>query len=414
MKKLYKNVRLAEEEFLLKFFENCFNLQVINKLLKFKEEEEPNNYLPFFMRGYSLPIYEAFGGKVHDICRAASRSLGFKDKEIEFYVSNDSEFNSSSILSPIEGKPHVVIINRGLLEKVDSDELAFIMGHEIGHLIYNHAYVTQVIQYVFPDYDHLPPLLQKTYDLWSKLCEISSDRIGLMATGDLEVSIRALFKLSSGLDQRFFNLSFDNILEISEKIYTEMRDHPSYILASHPGNPIRIKALVEFHKSGLWKSIQDGKPIEEDKALNAKIAELLVMMKKSPLGGQEETELLFLATAGMALMVADREVDQGEYEYLLNVLAQYIHWPPAYLEQLDKKKVFEIMQKSAKKILKDYPHKTRELARKLFPICVRDKQFGAKEVDTFIRIAHEELCIPISEVVDLILEGIQTLFKPFC
>ena len=229
MKNLYKSIRLAEEEFYLNFFENSFNLKVINDLLRFKEAEIPDNSLPFFLRSYSLPIYQSFGGKVHEVCQLVAHKMGFKENEIEFYVSNDADFNASSILSCFENKPHTVILNRGLLEKIDMNELAFIIGHEIGHIIYRHLYVSEVVQFVFPSYEGLPPFLQKTFDIWSKLGEISSDRIGLLAVGDLEISVRAVFKLSSGLDQRFFNLSYENMIQIADQIFSEMNDHPSYI-----------------------------------------------------------------------------------------------------------------------------------------------------------------------------------------
>ncbi|MBF0406036.1 MAG: M48 family metallopeptidase [Candidatus Riflebacteria bacterium] len=415
MKRLFSAVQVKEEGALLKFFEDSFNLKIINGLIEFKEKESPDNYLPFYMRGYSLPINKAFGGQVYHVCAKISEMLGYSEKEIEFYVSNDAEFNSSSILSSIKGKPHIVIINRGLIEKVSLPELEFIIGHEIGHLIFKHAYVTRVIQYVYPAYENLPPLLQKLYDVWSKLCEISADRIGLLACSDLETSVRGLFKLSSALDEKYFDLSFENMVRIADLTYAEMREHPSYVSATHPANPIRIKALMEFSKSKLWQTILKGsaKAFPHDADLEKHMNDILYLIKKAPFDEQEETELMFLASAGMLLLSAQDERKEDEYNYLINVLAQYVHWPPAYLEELNKNNVYEMMTKSAQKIMEFYPQRTRDLVRELFPIIVRDRKLADGEVGIFLKIATEELKVPYSEIVDIFLQGIRELYQPF-
>jgi len=414
MKRMFTAIQVKEENALLKFFEESFNLKIINGLIEFKERESPDNYLPFFMRGYSLPINRTFGGKVYQTCRRISDQLGYKENQIEFYVSNDGEFNSSSIYSSIDGKPHIVIINRGLIERVTPQELEFIIGHEIGHLIYQHSYVTRVIQHVYPTYENLPPILQKLYDVWSKLCEISADRVGLLSCNDLEVAVRGLFKLSSGLDDRYFNLSYENMVKIADQTYAEMRDHPSYVSATHPANPIRIKALLEFSQSKLWKDISGKKKhpaVDED--LESKMNEILYLIKKVPFDDQEETELLFLSSAGLLLLSAHEETKEEEYNYLINILAQYIHWPPAYLEELNKNNIHSVMKKSSKKILANFPQRARDLVRQLFPIILRDRKITDSEVEVFVKISTEELMIPFSEVADIFLNGVRELYQPF-
>ncbi|MBF0543364.1 MAG: M48 family metallopeptidase [Candidatus Riflebacteria bacterium] len=415
MKRLFSAVQVKEEGALLKFFEESFNLKIINGLIEFKEKESPDNYLPFYMRGYSLPINKAFGGKVYSVCSKISEMLGYTEKEIEFYVSNEAEFNSSSILSSIRGKPHIVIINRGLIEKVSLAELEFIIGHEIGHLIFRHAYVTRVIQYVYPTYENLPPLLQKLYDVWSKLCEISADRVGLLACGDLETAVRGLFKLSSALDEKYFDLSLENMVRIADLTYTEMREHPSYVSATHPANPIRIKALMEFSRSTLWDGIVNGdkKAFPHDPLLEEKMNDILYLIKKAPFDEQEEVELMFLASAGMLLLSAQEEHKDDEYNYLINVLAQYVHWPPAYLDELNKNNIYEMMEKASATIMEFYPQRTRDLVKQLFPIIVRDRKLADAEVGVFLKISTEELKIPYSEIVDIFLQGIRELYQPF-
>jgi len=412
MKKFFDCIRVPEEKSLLSFFEDTFNLRTVNDLISFKENEAPDNYLPFYMRGYYLPINDSFGGEINKICQHARQKLGFKKNEIEFYVANDAEFNSSSILSTSKNRPHIVIINRGLLDRVNIDELAFVMGHEIGHLIYQHSYASRVIQFVYPEYENMPPFLQKLYDVWSKLGEISADRIGLLVCQKIETAVRALFKLSSGLDDRSFQVSFDNLVKISEDTFYEMAQNPSYVSASHPANPIRIKALTEFYNSKMGKSIMKGKICAADAPLEEKINEILMLIRKIPFNEEEELSLALLASAGMKIMLSEPRPSDEEYDYLLNVLSDFIHWPPAYLDQLNPDNLEEVLKTSSKTLVEKYPQRVRDLLRNLCPSIVRDKKLKNGEVTTFMSIATDDLKIPVSEVVELFLDGLRELFKP--
>lgn len=51
----------------------------------------------------------------------------------EFYILNDRELNALSLPGGI------IYINKGLLDKLNDDELAFILGHEVGHVAAKHA-----------------------------------------------------------------------------------------------------------------------------------------------------------------------------------------------------------------------------------------------------------------------------------
>ena len=203
------------------------------------------------------------------------------------------------------------------------------------------------------------------------------------------------------------------MIDIAERIYSEMAQRQSYVFSTHPSNCIRIKALMEFYSSKTWKNLQEGKEIGPDKNLNKRMQSLLVLLSKIPLDEQERLEMHFLASAGLILMKADQEITKSEYDYLLNVLSQYIQWPPDYLNSINLKNAKAMMKKSARKILSKYPQKTRELAGKLVPIVFREGKIDDKAVVLFLEITKDELKIPISEVIELFLEAIKALFKPY-
>jgi uncharacterized tellurite resistance protein B-like protein len=364
------------------------------------------------MRGYNLPIHKEFGGALYDTCRKTVLKLGFEEGAFEFYVDNDPNFNTSSIASPEKGKPFIVVFNRGLIERVGDDELAFVIGHEIGHLIYDHTYVKRVVQFVYPDFDNLPPLLKKLHSVWNQLGEISADRIGLLACQDFESSIRALFKLSSGLDDKHFNLSHENLTRIVEKTYGEMKENPAYVSASHPANPIRIKSLMAFHGSDLWKSIQAGGQVPPDEKLEGEMDQLVSVLKKMPFNDKEFQKLQFLASAGLMLMLADKEQDEREYTYLINILSQYVHWPPAFLEIVKKNDVAKVFKESSEYVVQQCPWESRELLKQLFNIVIRDNSIRDEELAAFMKIGVEDLKITSSEVIDIALDGTRARYVP--
>lgn len=412
MKDVFTAVRIPEEAGLLDFFEKSFNLSAINSLLKMKIAESPDHSLPFYMRGYHLPIYAEFGGALYDTCKKAVVRLGFPENKFEFYVDNSPNFNTTSICALEEDKPFTIVFNRGLVERVGQEELSFVIGHEVGHLVYDHTAVQRVFEFVYPEYENLPPLLRKLHSVWSQLGEISADRIGLLACGDYESAVRALFKLSSGLDEKHFNLSHENVKQIVERTFAEMKQNPSYVSGSHPANPIRIKSLMAFHDSALYKQITEKQPPARDKKLEKQIDELVSVLKRAPFTEKEEQELKFLASAGLMLMLADKKADDREHSYLVNILSHYIHWPPAFLDILNKDDVGKTFQEAAKFIVSKCPWESRDLLKQLFNIVIRDNIIRDEELNLFMGIGVKELKISPSEVIDIILEGTRKRYCP--
>ncbi len=405
-------IRLKEEVDLLAFFEKSLNLKAINNLMAFKERESPDNFLPFYMRGYYLPVSHEFGGKLYILCRDVASSLGFADGAIEFYVSNSADFNATSIYSNQPDHAHVIIFNRALLEKVSEDQLRFVVGHEVGHIIFQHSYASRVIGFVYPDGSQAPPIMNKLYDLWSKLCEISCDRVGLVASGSIQSSVEALFRISSGLEEKYFDLTYDSLVQLAEHTFEEMKAHPSYLSISHPANPVRIKALLTFEQSAQYHQLLSGAAASEDHALDLAMDDILGILRRSPLNDQEQTELRFLASSGLLLMGATESCNKDEYDYLINMLSQYIQWPPMYLQSLEKENLTDVMVAEAQTIVQRYPYRTRDLLATLFPVIIRDRRIDDRELEFFVRVGTQELHVTPSEVFDLLLSGIRTMYRP--
>ncbi len=71
--------------------------------------------------------------RVQNIGRSVAMVSDRNNLQYEFYIIDDKELNAFSLPGGF------IYINHGLLEKINNDELGFVLGHEIGHVAAKHA-----------------------------------------------------------------------------------------------------------------------------------------------------------------------------------------------------------------------------------------------------------------------------------
>ena len=156
------------------------------------------------------------------------------------YVQQSSEYNANVLA---RGNRFSLVLNSGIINDFSVPEIRFVIGHELGHVLYKHSDIS------------VPGLLRKHHDLgfedarllfrWSQSAEISADRVGLLCAGSLKGSVAALFKVSSGLN----GMPIDAIFSSLQSQYDDLKEHVTSVetggefLRTHPMSPIRFKAL---------------------------------------------------------------------------------------------------------------------------------------------------------------------------
>ena len=208
----------------------------------------------------------------HDILPNVTKSIDvvFKRLKIEnqfnFFVTSDTyQANAACSLMSVSSKPEIILTSK-LIDLLEDKELEFVIGHEVAHYIYQHA--------LYPNHQNEENRNLKLNILnLSRAAEISADRIGFLACGSLEASLRANLKLASGLGNKHLNFKFSAYLDQLRELET-LGKSESQLWSTHPSFLIRMQALIwfsmtkEYHdffetkKKGTYKILEIDKKIE--------------------------------------------------------------------------------------------------------------------------------------------------------
>ena len=196
-----------------------------------------------------------------DACRSV---LGI-ELPVETYVYPSPQFNAAAI-RPERGLL-LVMLSSSLLEAFESDELKFVIGHELGHHLFDHHRIPGGA--LLGGEVQIGAALALQLFAWQRYAEISSDRAGLACAGRLEPAAHALFKLSSGLRGGRVRVLIDKFVEQMSDLREETtraatgdEKSRSDWFASHPFSPLRLRAADLFIRStimtagGIGRSLQ--------------------------------------------------------------------------------------------------------------------------------------------------------------
>jgi Zn-dependent protease with chaperone function len=216
--------------------------------------------------------------------RALNDAAGVLDAQVvpELYVQADPTFNAMTIGLD---RP-IVVVNSGLVDLLDEDELRFVLAHELGHALSGHAVYRTILLRLMSMSGVLGAVPLGGLGLrmivaglfeWQRKSELSADRAGLLATQDPATAYRALMKLASGgslaaLDQTSF---FEQGAEYEAAV--DLRDSVLKLLLlerrSHPMTVSRASELRRWVDGGSYTAVLGGDYPTRDTDDDAKLSE---------------------------------------------------------------------------------------------------------------------------------------------
>ena len=199
---------------------------------------------------------------VLDALAACKETLGHEGP-VEVFVHPEPGIRAAAVYGPPE-TPAIVLSAR-LIEALPDAELRFVLGHELGHLAFEHFALPLPATAMAGDASGriLPRSVALGLYVWSRAAEVSADRAGLLCARDDEVAASALFKLTSGLSSASVKTELQAHARQVDALLSEpsAREKPREdedtlgCFSTWPFGPMRLRALVAFSRTRTFLRI---------------------------------------------------------------------------------------------------------------------------------------------------------------
>jgi len=406
-------IRIELEKQLNEELYEQFEGDIIQELIREAKIEPGKDFLRASLEGHGFKISEKISPGLYKLCMEVQEKLGFKEK-IDYYIVNDADANAFTRYKIEDERNHIVVLNSGILKIMDDEELKFIIGHEIGHLISRYSELQEIINFVFPEYNRIPVIFKNKIELSGRLAELTSDRYGFIASGNLNKCLSNFFKLSSGLDPERISFNPQAYLEEIDQTLDLMKKDPFDNGYTHPDNQIRIKAIELFSKSSTYRSIKNNKEIKEDKKLNKLMDDLLQLTFIKGSSALDSFRTDFIISGGYIIATADNELSTVEVEDIVKTLSDYTYFPQINLNAMikSKKNISDIFKRSITSILESNPIERFEMFDYLISIALIDKRFQREELSLLKEIGENIFKLSKKEIAQMISDIILKKFIP--
>ena len=173
----------------------------------------------------------------------------------------------------------VVIIHDLLIGLLPQRELEFVIGHELGHIKFDHVLnltIAQLLKVPGMVLDRVPilgPFLKTGLDLalfeWQRKAELSCDRAGLLCAQDPDAGFRVMMRMAGAPALYTAEFNIDAFIRQYEDLQSHQRDfftRSFYMFStatrSHPWAAVRAYQLKQWIESGEYQAILDECPEE--------------------------------------------------------------------------------------------------------------------------------------------------------
>ncbi|QIS10284.1 M48 family metallopeptidase [Nocardia arthritidis] len=185
----------------------------------------------------------------------------------EMFVMQDPTVNAFTIGMD---RPFIVLTT-GLIDLMDTEELRFVVGHELGHALSGHAVYRTMLMHLLRISSSIGWMPVGGWAIraivaalmeWSRKSELSGDRAGLLCGQDVDASVRVHMKTAGGtwikeMDHGAFLMQADDY-ERSGDLRDGLLKLLNLELQSHPFSVLRAAELRSWIQSGEYGRMLDG------------------------------------------------------------------------------------------------------------------------------------------------------------
>jgi len=162
-----------------------------------------------------------------------------------------------------------IILNSGTIRLLNDEELAFVLGHELGHIMSDHVlyrtmteFLIQLASMGFPIVGLAARAVLVALLEWYRKSELSSDRAGLLSVQDPQVAMSAMLKMAGGGTDEESDL--DEFIAQAEDYRTggDVADQVYKVLnlmaTTHPFYVLRVSEIRSWIEAGDYDRILRG------------------------------------------------------------------------------------------------------------------------------------------------------------
>jgi Zn-dependent protease with chaperone function len=162
-----------------------------------------------------------------------------------------------------------IILNSGIIRLLDDEELEYVIGHEIGHIMSDHVlYRTMMVFLInlanmgFPIVGLAARAVLVALLEWYRKSELSCDRVGLLTVQDPEIVMRAMLKMAGGGSTEEMSLQefiiqaeeYEQGGDVADQVFKVL----NLMAATHPFYVLRLSELRGWIESGDYDRIVRG------------------------------------------------------------------------------------------------------------------------------------------------------------
>lgn len=215
--------------------------------------------------GSNIKVTKDSYPQIYEYLEYACKILDIKNIP-DLYIEWNYGINACTV-----GAEHpIIIINSGLVDLCDDDEIMFIIGHELGHIKSNHMLYHMMAQIIDSVIDAIPGAslvaggLQYALYYWNRMSEFSADRAGLLCCQNRDAAIRAFIKMAGLPQSQFANMDCDAFIRQARDFKMLDMDGVNKVFkllaiadSSHPWTVMRAAELLNWMDSGEYRSRLD-------------------------------------------------------------------------------------------------------------------------------------------------------------
>ena len=230
----------------------------LDTALKQMMKHSYEKYIRMVHMSDDIKVTQRTCGYIHDMGLRAGACLGIKPPDVYINQSPIVNAYTTCVEDPI------IVINSGLIELCNDEELMSVIAHEMGHIKCEHVLYHMLGEFLaaFPDLLGMTKILtgglQLALKAWSRMSELTSDRAACIVMGDRRLVINMLMKLAGGshklykmIDYNDFVSQYDDFNLLYGKLDHRLFHNLATLNRTHPF------PIVRAHEIDKWKGLGD-------------------------------------------------------------------------------------------------------------------------------------------------------------